>query len=783
VGQLIGAANFDIGHIGLGINGGGIAGLGVVGGNAKAQGCTGLPDPVGDFYAIDYVAHEMGHQFSGNHTFNGTQVNCSTSNRSPVASVEPGSGSSVMAYAGICLGDDLQPHTDPYFSQRSQSEIGAYLNSTLAPLNEVQGVAFNGGSTAAAFDGTDQFTLTYPGIGTTLPIVRGQAGTTCTTTCPYTAAGIKAAIETLFNSVPAYNPTTATVAGYFSGTFGDNGFQVTYTGAGAAGKDIPNPTLDATGFTGYINDVAKGGAGTNAGTQDQPVQNHAPLVTAPAGKFIPTRTPFTLTGTGSDVDGDSLMYLWEQNDVGTAGTAGGTALQTEPKTNGPLFRVFGSYADVSDEASLQYDSPGENLATTSPSRTFPDMAQVLAGNTNAATGTCPALVPTDFENDTPTRDLTASGFGIVPNRLKLGPALECRSELLPTAAYVGSGAAGNTEPSLNFRLTARDQSPVAGGYQTDDTKLRIDRTAGPFLVTSQATPTSYGAGSTQAITWQVNGTDKPSLAPLVKISMSTDGGQTFPVVLAASTPNDGSENVQIPNVATTQGRIKIEAVGNYFFDVNDAAVTITGADSTTPDTSFTSGPANGGYLLATSATFGLGSSKPRSTFTCTLDGAPVACSGSSLAVTGLSPGTHRITAAATDGLGNTDASPAVTYVTVPLDDAALIKGKGKWKRASDSGAYAGTVSIVKGTKGATLRTRISGAKSVALVIRTGKRLGDVKVQLNGKTLTTVVERGASSSQAVVFVTAFDVPTSGTLTLKTANRKKVVVDGLLVVTAP
>src|SRR3954451_23056052 len=91
----------------------------------------------------------MGHQFSGNHPFNGNQLNCSGGNRNASTSTEPGSGSSIMAYAGICLTDDLQAHSDPYFSERSLQEISTYTSSSQAAINEVQTASlrhFGGGN-------------------------------------------------------------------------------------------------------------------------------------------------------------------------------------------------------------------------------------------------------------------------------------------------------------------------------------------------------------------------------------------------------------------------------------------------------------------------------------------------------------------------------------------------------------------------------------------------------------------------------------------------------------
>ena len=119
LGQLIGAANYDVGHIAWASTAAASRSSASSAGTTRAGAAPDCPQPQGDFFAIDYVAHELGHQFAGNHTFNGVQYACSGGNREPSTSVEPGSGSSVMAYAGICLQDDLQPHTDPYFSQRT----------------------------------------------------------------------------------------------------------------------------------------------------------------------------------------------------------------------------------------------------------------------------------------------------------------------------------------------------------------------------------------------------------------------------------------------------------------------------------------------------------------------------------------------------------------------------------------------------------------------------------------------------------------------------------------
>jgi Metallo-peptidase family M12B Reprolysin-like/PKD-like domain/Secretion system C-terminal sorting domain len=366
---VIGNAGYDIGHLFGASGGGGNAGCiacvcvnpATATTKAKGSAFTSPADaiPQGDNFDIDYVAHEIGHQFGGNHTF-------TFSNEGTIAQTEPGSGSTIMGYAGITGGTDVQPHSDAYFHAVSIQQITNYIKTTTCQVNTVTG-----------------------------------------------------------NAIPTAN----------------------------AGLDYT----------------------------------------------IPRATPFALTGTSTDANDINLTYCWEQMNVGSPATT----FPSVSNATGVAFRSF--------------------IQSSSPTRFFPALTTIKAG-------------------------ATSSTWEAVPNVAR----------------------------SMNFRFTVRDNHAGGPANNSDDMIVTVSTASGPFIVTAPNTAVTYAGGSMQTIMWNVASTNAaPVSCANVKVSLSTDGGNTFPTVLSASTPNDGTEMLVIPNLATTTARIKVEAVGNIFFDMSNVNFTIT----------------------------------------------------------------------------------------------------------------------------------------------------------------------------------------------------------------
>src|SRR3954471_14175539 len=471
------------------------------------------------------------------------------------------------------------------------------------------------------------YTVTFNGLGdvSQLAVANGTGGTSGTVTT--TTAGTSGVLPT---------GVTGTVAGFGGGTFNNTGFQATFGGA-LAGTDAPG-SLGVSNFTagasGWANELDHGGPVTNKGGIITSTGDATPDVNAGSDYTIPLQTPFALTGSATDADDASLLYSWEQND---RGGAAGSSLLNNTKVDGPLFAMFAKSAPISESDTLLYNSPNENHLTNNPTRVFPEMRNILANNTNADTGAC-------------TQGPIAPPVPI--------PVRECFMDFLPTSSYTGAPAANNAAPPrLDMRFTVRDGR---GGTSSDDAVLTLAAGTGPFLVTSS--PSSVSGAGQLPVTWNVAGTDINGINTAnVKISLSTDGGQTFPTVLAASTPNDGSQSVTLPNTGTTHGRIKVEAIGNVFFDVNNSDITIV-QDTTPPVTTATLSPSiqNGWYAsptLTLTADDGAGSGVNHIDYS--IDGGTSQVYSGP--ISGFSTGNHFVQYHATDNAGNVEATKLIAF--------------------------------------------------------------------------------------------------------------------------
>ncbi len=156
---------------------------------------------------------------------------------------------------------------------------------------------------------------------------------------------------------------------------------------------------------------------------------------------------------------------------------------------------------------------------------------------------------------------------------------------LPTVLNGLPGSEWERLPSVSrkmiFAVTVRDNSVPNGGQTARaTTTLTVTSAAGPFLVTAPNTAISWEGGSNQTVTWDVAGTTSNGVnTPFVDIYLSTDGGVTFPLLLASQVPNDGAETITVPNLSGTQNRIMVMGHGNIFYDVSNADFSITPASS------------------------------------------------------------------------------------------------------------------------------------------------------------------------------------------------------------
>ena len=169
-------------------------------------------------------------------------------------------------------------------------------------------------------------------------------------------------------------------------------------------------------------------------------------------------------------------------------------------------------------------------------------------------------------------------------------------------------AVPNVNRNLNFRLTVRDNRAGGGANESDDMRVTVNASAGPFVVNSPNTNVSYAAGSSQTVTWNVAGTTGNGVnAANVDILLSTDGGDTYPITLASGVTNDGSQSVTIPNQVGNQNRIMVKGSNHIFFDISNTNFTITGAvacSATIPSGVTVSGVSNSGVTVSWNAVAG-----------------------------------------------------------------------------------------------------------------------------------------------------------------------------------
>ncbi len=429
--------------------------------------------------------------------------------------------------------------TDPYTNNNGSTMLGqniSNLNSVIGSANYDIGHVFSTGGGGVA----------YLGVPCTSNKAGGVTGQSSPVNDPFYIDYVAHEMGHQWGAEHTFNGTTGSCGGgnRSASSAYEPGSGITIMAyAGICGaEDVAKNSIDTFQSRSYdqIRAYINGGSGDSC---DVPITvgNAAPVVNAGSDYSIPSRTPFELTGSATDNTPSTLTYDWQQYNAGSSTSSTNTNTDLG---NNPILRPW--------------------LPRTNGTRVFPDLTYIL---NNANTPPNP------------------TGCPIIPGQPTPGGTCS-PGQTLPT-----------TNRTLAFRLVVRDNTANQGGVDYDTANVTVVSSAGPFQITSNnSTGGSFPGNSSQTVTWNVASTTaSPISCANVTISLSTDGGNTFPTTLAASVANNGSASVTLPNVTTSTARLKVKCATNIFFDINNANFLITSGGPTStpvPPTNTPTGPTN-----------------------------------------------------------------------------------------------------------------------------------------------------------------------------------------------